>query len=86
MPKKPRADKSQKRPRKLEPGKPPPIEKSSRELAWIAISLSPFERDVIDELFRRGGFARLDDLVIAGLWQLAKQLDVPVTTFSKGRV
>ena len=71
---------------KLEPGKPPPIEPSTRELTWIAISLSPFERAVIDELFRRGGFARLDDVVMAGLWHLARQLDVPITTFSKGRV
>ena len=65
------------------PAAPPDPEPSRRSLTWIAISFTEFERAVIDELFRIGGFARLDDLVVAGLWQLAKQLDVPVTTFAR---
>lgn len=59
-----------------------------RELTWIGIALTPFDRLVIEELFRRGGFARLDDVVMAGLWQLARQLDVdvPPMTFQRARV
>lgn len=74
-----------KQPRTRELGKPPAPEESTRDLVWIAISLTPFERAIIDEVFRRGGFARLDDVLMAGLWQLAKQLDVPITSFPKGR-
>ena len=72
--------------RKLEPVKPPPADITTRELTWIALSLTPFERAIIDELFRRGGFARLDDVIMAGLWHLARQLDVPITSFARGRV
>jgi hypothetical protein len=49
-----------------------------RILTTIAIPLSEFERSVIVEMKRRGGFATLDEVVLAGLWQLARQLDVDV--------
>lgn len=49
-----------------------------RILTTVAIPLSEFERSVIVEMKRRGGFATLDEVVLAGLWQLARQLDVDV--------
>lgn len=52
---------------------------------WIALRLTAAERAVLGELLRIGPYTGLDDVVCAGLYQLAKQLDVPVTTFALGR-
>lgn len=56
-----------------------------RELVWIALALTEAERAVLGELLRTGPYAGLDEVVLAGLYQLAKQLDVPVTMFALGR-
>lgn len=70
--------------RRLKPStSPPSADPSTRSLTWIAVSFTDFDRAVIDELFRIGGYGRLDEIVVAGLWQLAKQLDAPITAFSR---
>lgn len=51
----------------------------------IALVFTDAEWSVVGELLRIGPYSGLDELVYAGLWQLAKQLDVPVTTFALGR-
>jgi len=55
------------------------------ELVWIALHLTGLERALLTDLCRRGPFAGLDEVVCAGLWQLARQFDVPVTAFALGR-
>ena len=54
----------------------------------LELRLTALDRTVVDEMRRRGGFLRLEDCVLAGLYLLARQLDldVPVATFEiKGR-
>lgn len=51
----------------------------------MALPLTEFERQVVAELCRRGPYTGLEDLLRASLYQLARQLDVPVTTFALGR-
>lgn len=55
-----------------------------RELTWVGLSLTQYELTVLDEIRRRGGFQRVDQAVLSGLYLLARQLDmdVPVETFA----
>jgi len=55
-----------------------------REVTWVGLSLTEYELTVLDEIRRRGGFARVDQAVLSGLYLLARQLDmdVPVGTFA----
>lgn len=55
------------------------------ELVWIALPLTAFERAIVAELVRRGPYRGLEDVVVAGFWQLAKQFDIPVNAFTLGR-
>jgi hypothetical protein len=55
-----------------------------REVTWVGLSLTTYELTVLDEIRRRGGFQRVDQAVLSGLYLLARQLDmdVPVGTFA----
>jgi len=51
----------------------------------LTCPLSDVEQDFAAELMRAGGFTSQGNLVRAGLWHLAKHLDVPVTRGTFGQ-
>lgn len=51
----------------------------------LTCPLSDVEQDFAAELMRAGGFTSQGNLVRAGLWHLAKHLDIPVTRGTFGQ-